>query len=127
LLTVNALVAAEKILVPIQCEYFALEGVGQLTRTVRLIQGYLNEALVLGGVVLTMFDGRTRLAKEVAEEVRRQFGSDVFETIIPRNVRLSEAPSFGQPISYYDPASAGADAYDALAKEVQARWFAEKC
>lgn len=126
LLTVNALVAAEKILVPIQCEYFALEGVGQLTRTVRLIQGYLNETLALGGVVLTMFDGRTRLAKEVAEEVRRQFGSEVFDTVIPRNVRLSEAPSFGQPICYYDPASAGADAYEALAKEVQARWLGKK-
>lgn len=123
LLTVNALVAAHRVLVPLQCEYYALEGIGQLLRTLDLIRGYLNEALVLGGIVLTMFDPRTRLAREVVEEARQSFGEKVFSTVIPRNVRLSEAPSFGQPILYYDGSSSGAEAYRELGKEVAHRWL----
>jgi chromosome partitioning protein len=123
LLTLNAFVAATKLLVPIQCEYFALEGVGQLLQTVDLVRDYLNESLTLSGVVLTMFDPRTRLSREVATEVRNQFGQVVFETVIPRNVRLSEAPSFGKPIGYYDAQCAGAEAYRSLSEEVALRWL----
>jgi len=123
LLTVNALVAADSLMVPIQCEYYALEGVSQLMRTVSLVQRYLNENLKLDGVVLTMFDSRTNLSKEVAEEVRKQFREAVFETIIPRNVRLSEAPSYGKPVCYYDPGSAGSAAFRDLAEEVLERWL----
>lgn len=126
LLTINALVASEHMLVPIQCEYYALEGVGQLLRTVRLIQGYLNEDLAMDGIVLTMFDGRTNLSREVADEVRRQFGEKVFETIIPRNVRLSEAPSYGKPIGYYAANSVGARAFQSLGQEVVGRWLKAK-
>jgi len=126
LLTVNALVAADSLLVPIQCEYFALEGVGQLMRTVSLVRRYLNEDIELDGVVLTMFDSRTNLAREVAEEVRAQFKKALFETIIPRNIRLSEAPSFGKPIYYYDAASAGAKAFGNLAEEVIGRWLGKR-
>ena len=125
LLTVNALVAADSLLVPIQCEYYALEGVGQLMRTISLVQRYLNENLNLDGVVLTMFDARTNLSKEVADEVRNQFREAVFDTLIPRNVRLSEAPSHGKPICYYDSESAGAAAFRNLAEEVQQRWLAQ--
>ncbi len=123
LLTVNALVGAHQVLVPLQCEYYALEGIGQLLRTLDLVRGYLNEKLVLGGIVLTMFDPRTRLAREVVEEARESFGKKVFSTVIPRNVRLSEAPSFGKPIFYYDDASSGAEAYRELGKEVAQRWL----
>ena len=123
LLTLNAFVAAGELLVPIQCEYYALEGVGQLLQTVDLVKDYLNESLILSGVVLTMFDPRTRLSKEVATEVRNQFGQVVFETVIPRNVRLSEAPSFGKPIGYYDPQCAGAEAFRNLSGEVAGRWL----
>lgn len=123
LLTLNAFVAARDLLVPIQCEYFALEGVGQLLQTVDLVRDYLNGALVLSGIVLTMFDPRTRLSKEVAQEVRNQFGQVVFETVIPRNVRLSEAPSFGRPISYYDGNCSGAKAFANLSEEVVERWL----
>jgi chromosome partitioning protein len=126
LLTVNALVAADSLLVPIQCEYFALEGVGQLMRTVTLVRRYLNEEIELDGVVLTMFDSRTNLAREVAEEVRTQFKKALFETIIPRNIRLSEAPSFGKPIYYYDASSAGAKAFGDLAEEVVGRWLGKR-
>ena len=126
LLTVNALVAADSLLVPIQCEYFALEGVGQLMRTVTLVRRYLNEEIELDGVVLTMYDSRTNLAKEVAEEVKAQFKKSLFETIIPRNIRLSEAPSFGKPIYYYDPSSAGAKAFRDLAEEVAGRWLGKR-
>lgn len=123
LLTLNAFVAASKLLVPIQCEYFALEGVGQLMRTLELVQNYLNADLELAGIVLTMQDQRTRLSREVGDEVRRQFGSLVFETAIPRNVRLSEAPSYGKPIAYYDASCPGAAAFSGLAQEVKQRWL----
>jgi len=126
LLTVNALVAADSLMVPIQCEYYALEGVGQLMRTVSLVQRYLNEDLKLDGVVLTMYDSRTNLSREVADEVKNQFKEALFETIIPRNIRLSEAPSFGKPVCYYDPGSAGAVAYSNLAAEVLQRWLAQE-
>jgi chromosome partitioning protein len=121
LLTVNALVAADQVLVPIQCEYYALEGVGQLMRTVRLVGDNLNRDLELGGVVLTMFDGRTNLSQQVVDEVRAYFGERAFQTVIPRTVRLSEAPSFGQPITVFDPHSRGARAYQRLAGEVADR------
>jgi chromosome partitioning protein len=118
LLTINALVAADQVLVPIQCEYYALEGLGQLMRTVQLVSDNLNRELELGGVVLTMFDGRTNLAQQVVDEVRAYFGDQAYETVIPRTVRLSEAPSFGQPITVFDPSSRGARAYQRLADEV---------
>lgn len=121
LLTVNALAAAEELLVPIQCEYYALEGLGQLLRNVRLVQQNVNRALRLTGIVMTMFDPRTKLSEQVVEEVRRFFGSRVYDTIIPRTVRLSEAPGFGQPITVYDPRSRGAESYRALAEEVAER------
>ena len=121
LLTVNALVAADQVLVPIQCEYYALEGLGQLMRTVRLVGDSLNTDLRLAGVVLTMFDGRTNLAQQVVDEVREYFGDVAYNTIIPRTVRLSEAPSFGQPITLFDASSRGARAYERLAREVAAR------
>ncbi len=118
LLTLNALTASDHIIVPIQCEYYALEGLGQLMQTVELVQSNLNPELTLLGVVLTMNDARTNLSSQVIEEVKKYFGKDVFNTIIPRNVRLSEAPSFGEPIVTYDPSSRGAKAYKDLAKEV---------
>jgi chromosome partitioning protein len=118
LLTVNALTAADGVLVPIQSEYYALEGLTQLMETVTLIKRSLNPHLSVFGVVVTMFDARTQLAHQVANEVRRYFGDKVFRTIIPRNVRLSEAPSFGKAINEYDPRSKGAESYDALAREV---------
>jgi chromosome partitioning protein len=121
LLTVNALAAADELIVPIQCEYYALEGLGQLLRNVRLIQQNLNPRLMLAGIVLTMFDSRTRLSEQVVAEVRRYFGPRVYETVIPRTVRLSEAPGFGQPITVYDPSSKGAITYRALAEEVATR------
>jgi chromosome partitioning protein len=118
LLTVNALVAAESVLVPMQCEYYALEGVSLLLETLSLVRERLNPDLDLDGVLLTMYDGRTRLSEQVAAEIRRFFGDAVFRTVIPRNVRLAEAPSFGLPVLLYDAASAGAQAYLALAQEV---------
>ena len=118
LLTVNAFAAASEVLVPIQCEYYALEGLGQLLRNVDLVQRNLNPALEVSGVVLVMYDGRTRLATQVVEEVRNHFGDRVCRTVIPRTVRLSEAPSFGQPITTFDPTSRGAVAYRDLAEEV---------
>jgi chromosome partitioning protein len=118
LLTVNALAAATEVVVPIQCEYYALEGLGQLLKNVNLIQTNLNPDLHLCGIVLTMYDGRTRLSEQVANEVRSHFPGKVFHTVIPRSVRLSEAPSFGQPIPLYDPKSRGSEAYRALAGEV---------
>jgi chromosome partitioning protein len=117
LLTVNALSAARELIVPIQCEYYALEGLGQLLRNVRLIQQNLNPNLRLTGIVLTMYDGRTKLSEQVVAEVRRYFGPRVYDTIIPRTVRLSEAPGFGKPITEYDTGSKGAKAYRALASE----------
>jgi len=122
LLTINALVAADAVVVPIQCEYYALEGLGQLLRTLELVRDGLNSSLDVAGVVLTMYDARTRLAEQVVAEVRRHFGDDVFRTVIPRSVRLSEAPGFGRPITRYDPSTRGAQAYRDLAKEFIARW-----
>jgi chromosome partitioning protein len=121
LLTVNALTAADELIVPIQCEYYALEGLGQLLKNVRLVQQNVNPGLRLSGIVMTMFDARTKLADQVIDEVRAYFGSRVYDTIIPRTVRLSEAPGFGKPISLYDPSSKGAMAYKWLAEEVVAR------
>lgn len=118
LLTINTLTAADSVLIPIQCEYYALEGLGQLLNTIRLIQKHLNPALKIEGVLLTMYDSRLNLSKQVAEEARRYFSGKVYETIISRNVRLSEAPSFGKPIILYDILSTGAENYLALAKEV---------
>ena len=121
LLTINAFVAADQLLVPIQCEYYALEGLSQLLRTVGLVEQNLNSGLTIGNVVLTMFDARTRLAQQVVDEVRSFFGERAFDTIIPRTVRLSEAPSFAQPITVFDPESKGAGAYMALAAEFAQR------
>jgi chromosome partitioning protein len=118
LLTLNALVAAQSALIPVQCEFYALEGLAQLMQTVELVRANMNQHLQLLGVVLTMFDGRTNLSIQVADEVKKYFKGQVFKTIIPRNVRLSEAPSYGEPIITYDPRSRGADVYTKLAKEV---------
>lgn len=121
LLTVNALTAADSVLIPTQCEYYALEGLSQLIATLNLVRDNLNPALEIKGVVLTMYDARTNLSADVAAEVRRHLGPLVFETVIPRSVRLSEAPSFGLPIALYRSDSRGAVAYEALAAEVRAR------
>jgi chromosome partitioning protein len=121
LLTVNALVATDGLIIPIQCEYLALEGLTHLLNTIQIVKSKLNPQLYIAGVVLTMFDPRTRLAGEIVREVREHFPTEVFQTIISRNVRLSEAPSFGQAILDYDAASPGAVAYRALAEEVIAR------
>lgn len=118
LLTINSLTAANSVLVPIQCEFYALEGLSQLMNTITLVQKNLNPALSLEGVVLTMFDARTNLSIQVVDEVKNHFRHKVYQTIIPRNVRLSEAPSHGQPITRYDPKSKGAEVYIDLAKEV---------
>ncbi len=121
LLTVNALVAAAEVLIPIQCEYYALEGLEQLLRTVDLVRSHLNPGLAVSTILLTMYDGRTRLASQVAEEVREHFGDVVLSTVIPRSVRVSEAPSYGQSVMTYDPGSSGAQAYLEAAKEVADR------
>jgi len=118
LLTINALAAADSVMIPIQCEYYALEGLGQLINTIKLVQRNLNRQLQLEGVVLTMFDARTNLSIQVADEVKRHFRQNVYRTVIPRNVRLSEAPSYGKPILHYDNRSRGAEVYSELAKEV---------
>ena len=118
LLTVNALTASDSVLVPIQCEYYALEGLSQLINTIKLVQRHLNKSLQLEGALLTMYDPRTNLAAQVVSEVRSYFGRQVYQTIIPRNVRLSEAPSHGQTILDYDPRSRGAETYMQLAEEV---------
>jgi chromosome partitioning protein len=118
LLTVNGLAAADEVLVPIQCEYYALEGLGQLLRNVQLVQSNLNPKLEVSAIILTMYDARTKLAEQVAQEVRDHFGPKVCRNLVPRTVRLSEAPSFGQPIIVFDPSSRGAIAYRELAKEV---------
>ncbi len=121
LLTINALVAADTLLVPLQCEYYALEGISALMQTVKLARQKLNHKLGLEGVVLTMYDGRTNLARQVGAEAREFFGHSVFNSVIPRNVRLSESPSFGKPIFLYDSDSRGAKAYLSLAKELEKR------
>ena len=118
LLTINSFTASDSILIPVQCEYYALEGLSQLLNTVRLVQKHFNPELEIEGVLLTMYDARTNLGNEVVEEVRKYFREKVYETIIPRNIRLSEAPSHGMPIIDYDPRSRGAEVYQALAKEV---------
>ena len=121
LLTVNALTAADAVLIPMQCEYYALEGLSQLIATIHLVRDHLNPALAVRGVVLTMFDTRTNLSAEVAAEVRTHLGAVVFDTVVPRSVRLAEAPSHGRPIARYAPDSRGATAYRALATELEAR------
>ncbi|QZA33017.1 AAA family ATPase [Hydrogenibacillus sp. N12] len=118
LLTINALTAADSVLIPIQAEYYALEGLSQLLNTIRLVQKHLNGALTIEGVLLTMYDARTNLSLQVAEEVKKYFKDKVYRAIIPRNVRLSEAPSYGQAVVTYDPKSRGADLYMELAREV---------
>lgn len=120
LLTVNALTAAEEVMVPIQCEYYALEGLGQLLRSVELVRANLNAELEISTIVMTMYDARTKLSEQVVAELRAHFGDKVCRNVIPRSVRLSEAPSFGQPITTFDPVSRGAIAYRELAKEVAA-------
>jgi chromosome partitioning protein len=122
LLTINALTAAKRVLVPLQCEYYALEGITQLMRTIDLVKESLNPDLDLEGVLLTMYDARNNLAHQVSAEIRGHFGKKVFETVVPRNVRLSEAPSHGQPVLTYDIRSSGSQAYLALADELLKRW-----
>jgi len=119
LLTINALTAAQNgVIIPVQCEYLALEGLSQLVQTIDLVRRTLNPALSVQGVVMTMYDGRTRLSQQVVDEVRQYFGKRVFATVVPRSIRLSEAPSYGQPILTYSPGSAGSLAYESLAKEL---------
>jgi chromosome partitioning protein len=118
LLTINSLTASDSVLIPLQCEYLALEGLTQLIGAIRLVQDHLNPALRIEGVLLTMFDARLNLSQQVAEEARKFFSDRVYKTVIPRNVRLSEAPSFGKPIVLYDPHSSGAESYRELAREV---------
>lgn len=121
LLTVNALTASDGVVVPIQCEFFALEGLSQMMNTVKLVKKHLNAALEVYGVILTMYDGRSKLCKGVLEEILKVFGDKVYDAKIPRNIRLAEAPSYGKPVALYDKKCAGAVAYDALAKEFLAR------
>lgn len=121
LLTINSLTASDSVLIPVQCEYFALEGLGQLLNTIKIVRQHLNPDLEIEGVVLTMYDTRTRLSNQVAEEVKRYFDDRVFKSVISRNVRLAEAPSFGKPAILYDATSVGAKNYLALAKEVVSR------
>lgn len=121
LLTLNALVAAKEILIPIQCEYYALEGVSQLVRTINLVKGNLNDGLSVSTVILTMYDGRTKLSAMVSEEVKRYFPNETLEASIPRSVRVSEAPSYGQTVMSYSPGSPGAEAYAAAAREITNR------
>jgi chromosome partitioning protein len=121
LLTVNALTAADGVLIPIQTEYYALEGLSQLVNTIRMVREALNPRLEIDGVLLTMYDGRTRLSVQVAAEVRRHLEGAVYDTVVPRSIRLSEAPSHGVPVALYDPSSRGAEAYGRLAAEVTAR------
>ena len=118
MLTLNALVAADSVLIPVQCEYYALEGLGHLTNTLRSVRGSLNPDLEIEGIILTMHDARNNLSQEVAREVRKHFGDKVFQTVIPRNVTLGEAPSHGKPAILYDIRSKGAQSYLSLAKEI---------
>ncbi len=121
LLTINTLTAADSMIIPIQCEYYALEGLGQLLNTIKLVQEHLNPSLTIEGVLLTMYDSRLNLSRQVSDEVRKYFDNKVYDTVISRNVRLSEAPSFGKPIILYDILSTGAENYMALTKEVMAQ------
>ena len=118
LVTLNAFTAADSVLIPVQCEYFALEGLGQLLNTVNLVKKHLNKNLEIEGALLTMYDARTNLSNQVVKEVKKYFEDKVYKTVIPRNVRLSEAPSYGMPITVYDPRSKGAKAYEKFAKEL---------
>ena len=118
LITLNAFTASDSVLIPVQCEYFALEGLGQLLNTVNLVKKHLNKNLEIEGALLTMYDARTNLSNQVVKEVKKYFEDKVYKTVIPRNVRLSEAPSYGMPISIYDPKSKGAKAYDKFSKEL---------
>ena len=118
LVTLNAFTASDSVLIPVQCEYYALEGLGQLINTINLVKKHLNKELSIEGAVLTMYDMRTNLSNQVVKEVKRYFGDKVYKTVIPRNIKLSEAPSFGMPISVYDPNSKGARCYERLAREV---------
>jgi len=120
LITLNAFTAADSVLIPVQCEYYALEGLGQLINTINLVKKHLNKNLEIEGAVLTMYDVRTNLSNQVVREVKRYFNDKVYKTVIPRNIKLSEAPSFGMPISLYDPKSKGARCYEKLAKEILA-------
>lgn len=122
LLTLNSLVAAHSLIIPIQCEYYALEGLSQLMNTIQLVRSHLNSALRLDGLLMTMYDGRTRLSKDVSDEVRSSFPNEIYKTIIPRNVRISEAPSHGMPVQYYDQTSQGTIAYNKFTKEALTRW-----
>ena len=117
-MTLNALTAADSVLIPVQCEYYALEGLGQLLNTISMVKKQLNESLDIEGVLLTMFDGRLRLSNQIVEEVKKYFGEKVFKSVVTRNVRLSEAPSFGKPIILYDAVSTGTRNYMDLAREV---------
>jgi len=121
LLTINALTASDSVIIPVQCEYFALEGLGQLLNTIKIVRQHLNTFLEIEGVLLTMFDNRTRLSSQVAQEVKKYFNDKVFNTVISRNVRLAEAPSFGKPILLYDSVSSGSQNYLALARELIVR------
>ena len=118
LITLNAFTASNSVLIPVQCEYYALEGLGQLLNTINLVKKHLNRELEVEGAVLTMYDMRTNLSNQVVKEVKRYFGDKVYKTVIPRNIKLSEAPSFGMPITLYDAKSKGARAYDKLAREI---------
>ena len=118
LITLNAFTASDSVLIPVQCEYYALEGLGQLLNTINLVKKHLNRNLEIEGALLTMFDSRTNLAKQVVDEVKKYFNDKVYKTVIPRNVKLSEAPSYGMPIIIYDPRSKGAKCYDKLGKEL---------
>ena len=118
LITLNAFTASDSVLIPVQCEYYALEGLEQLMNTINLVKKHLNKELELEGAVLTMYDSRTNLANQVVKEVKNYFEDKVYKTVIPRNVRLSEAPSYGMPISVYDPKSKGAKCYERLVKEI---------
>ena len=118
LITLNSFTAADSVLIPVQCEYYALEGLGQLLNTINLVKKHLNKELEIEGAVLTMYDMRTNLSNQVVKEVKRYFDDKVYKTVIPRNIKLSEAPSFGMPIGLYDPKSKGARAYEKLAREV---------
>jgi chromosome partitioning protein len=121
LITLNMLAAADALLIPLQCEYYALEGLSQLLNTVHLVQRSVNPSLAIDGVLLTMYDARLNLSRQVAAEAREYFGTEVFETVVPRNIRLAEAPSFGKPIILYDVSSVGAKAYMSVAKELMSR------
>ena len=118
LITLNAFTASDSVLIPVQCEYYALEGLGQLLNTIKLVKKHLNKELEIEGALLTMFDTRTNLSKQVVSEVKKYFADKVYKTVIPRNIKLSEAPSYGMPITIYDPRSKGAKCYDKLGREV---------